>query len=323
MRTLSPPPTTSSGNCCPLVVPSQNSYRMVVLGASRVGKTALVSRFLKGHYEDQYTPTLEDFHRKVYNIRGDMYQLDILDTSGNQPFPAMRRLAILTGDIFLLVFSLDDRDSLEEALRLRQQILDVKSCLRDRTLSSTNGANRGIAEMVVPMALCGNKSDRGPDARVVPSAREVEKMLLSRSKEESGVIIGDMGDVEDCCLYFEVSARRDSNVDALFRSLFGIAGLPHEMSPSLHRKLSASPQDFQLQLVASQKQRRSQRRSFRRMRGRRLKEDPPPQQEHAFGMISPFARRPSVNSDLKYVRSKILGGHAAGQGRDRDRCSIQ
>lgn len=89
--------TMSTGNCT-LNVPAKNSYRMVVLGASRVGKSSIVSRFLNGRFEDQYTPTIEDFHRKVYNIRGDMYQLDILDTSGNHPFPAMRRLSILTGE---------------------------------------------------------------------------------------------------------------------------------------------------------------------------------------------------------------------------------
>lgn len=90
--------TLSSGNCT-LNVPAKNSYRMVVLGASRVGKSSIVSRFLNGRFEDQYTPTIEDFHRKVYNIHGDMYQLDILDTSGNHPFPAMRRLSILTGEV--------------------------------------------------------------------------------------------------------------------------------------------------------------------------------------------------------------------------------
>lgn len=90
--------TLSSGNCT-LSVPAKNSYRMVVLGASRVGKSSIVSRFLNGRFEDQYTPTIEDFHRKVYNIHGDMYQLDILDTSGNHPFPAMRRLSILTGEV--------------------------------------------------------------------------------------------------------------------------------------------------------------------------------------------------------------------------------
>lgn len=81
-----------------LNIPAKNCYRMVILGSSKVGKTAIVSRFLTGRFDDQYTPTIEDFHRKFYSIRGEVYQLDILDTSGNHPFPAMRRLSILTGE---------------------------------------------------------------------------------------------------------------------------------------------------------------------------------------------------------------------------------
>lgn len=84
-----------------LSIPAKNCYRMVILGSSKVGKTAIVSRFLTGRFEEQYTPTIEDFHRKFYSIRGEVYQLDILDTSGNHPFPAMRRLSILTGTWFL------------------------------------------------------------------------------------------------------------------------------------------------------------------------------------------------------------------------------
>lgn len=71
--------------------------------SARVGKTSLVTRFLGGQFEDCYTPTIEDFHRKLYRIRGEVYQLDILDTSGNHPFPAMRRLSFLTGELILFI----------------------------------------------------------------------------------------------------------------------------------------------------------------------------------------------------------------------------
>lgn len=81
-----------------LSIPAKNCYRMVILGSSKVGKSSIVSRFLTGRFDDAYTPTIEDFHRKFYSIRGEVYQLDILDTSGNHPFPAMRRLSILTGE---------------------------------------------------------------------------------------------------------------------------------------------------------------------------------------------------------------------------------
>ncbi|ELR54596.1 GTP-binding protein Rhes, partial [Bos mutus] len=263
--------TLSSGNCA-LSVPAKNSYRMVVLGASRVGKSSIVSRFLNGRFEDQYTPTIEDFHRKVYNIRGDMYQLDILDTSGNHPFPAMRRLSILTGDVFILVFSLDNRESFDEVKRLQKQILEVKSCLKNKT--------KEAAEL--PMVICGNKNDHGELCRQVPTT-------------EAELLVSGDGN----CAYFEVSAKKNTNVDEMFYVLFSMAKLPHEMSPALHRKISVQygdafhPRPFCM---------------------RRVKD------MDAYGMVSPFARRPSVNSDLKYIKAKVL---RESQARERDKCTIQ
>jgi len=81
-------------------IPASNCFRLVLLGSARVGKTALVARFLGNHFSDAYTPTIEDFHRKFYRIRGETYRLDILDTSGNDPFPAMRRLSLMTGALY-------------------------------------------------------------------------------------------------------------------------------------------------------------------------------------------------------------------------------
>ncbi|GAB0176852.1 GTP-binding protein Rhes [Grus japonensis] len=263
---------TMSGGNCTLNVPAKNSYRMVVLGASRVGKSSIVSRFLNGRFEDQYTPTIEDFHRKVYNIRGDMYQLDILDTSGNHPFPAMRRLSILTGDVFILVFSLDNRESFDEVKRLQKQILEVKSCLKNKTKESAD----------LPMVICGNKNDHSEIFRKV------------RSDEGENLVSSD-----ENCAYFEVSAKKNTNVDEMFYVLFSMAKLPHEMSPALHRKISIQYGDT------------FQQKSFRM---RRVKD------MDAYGMISPFARRPSVNSDLKYIKSKVL---REGQSREREKCTIQ
>ena len=70
--------------------PSKNCFRLVVLGSAKVGKTSIVNRFLNNKFEENYTPTIEDFHRKVYRIKGEAYRLDVLDTSGNDPFPAMQ-----------------------------------------------------------------------------------------------------------------------------------------------------------------------------------------------------------------------------------------
>lgn len=75
----------------------KKACRLVVLGSTQTGKTCIVNRFLNGTYDDSYLPTIENFHRKLYKIHSEFYQLDILDTSGNDPFPAARRLSLLTG----------------------------------------------------------------------------------------------------------------------------------------------------------------------------------------------------------------------------------
>ncbi|XP_070617513.1 dexamethasone-induced Ras-related protein 1 isoform X1 [Erythrolamprus reginae] len=261
-----------------LNIPAKNCYRMVVLGSSKVGKTAIVSRFLNGHFEDQYTPTIEDFHRKLYSIRGEVYQLDILDTSGNHPFPAMRRLSILTGDVFILVFSLDNRDSFEEVQRLKQQILETKSCLKNKTKEN----------MEVPLVICGNKGDRDFYREV--ESREIEQLLGQDSKK---------------CPYFEISAKKNSSLDEMFQALFTMAKLPNEMSPDLHRKVSVQYCDLLHK---------------KSLKGKKLLKDPTGEGTgEAYGIVAPFARRPSVHSDLMYIREKAIRG---GQTKDKERCVI-
>ncbi|CAL8306995.1 unnamed protein product [Boreogadus saida] len=253
-------------------IPAKNCYRMVILGSTKVGKTAIVSRFLNSRFEEQYTPTIEDFHRKLYSIKGDVYQLDILDTSGNHPFPAMRRLSILTGDVFILVFSLDNRDSFQEVQRLKRQIFETKSCLKNKTKEHVD----------VPLVICGNKSDRDMHREVQPE--DIEQLLAGDEK----------------CAYFEISAKRNENVDKMFQTLFTMAKLPHEMSPDLHRKVS-------VQYCADMLHRKS-------VKSKKLKDS-----GDAFGIVAPFARRPSVHSDLLYIKEKAVGG---GGGKEKERCSI-
>ena len=72
---------------------------LFLAGSAKVGKTSIVRRFLHNEFTEAYLPTIEDFHRKIYKIHNDVYQLDVLDTSGIHPFPAMRRLSFLTGEL--------------------------------------------------------------------------------------------------------------------------------------------------------------------------------------------------------------------------------
>ncbi|GAA6218202.1 dexamethasone-induced Ras-related protein 1-like [Lates japonicus] len=181
----------------------RNCHRIVVLGAPRVGKTNILQRFLGKEFDEHYEPTTEDFHRKLFHIGGEAYQVDLLDASSERDFPAKRRLSILTGDIFLLVFSLDDKDSLSEVSELLNEIKVAKA----KILKLKNPAR-------VPAVVCGNKSD-------LEGQRAV-------SRSEVVEIIGE--DVS----FFETSAKDGSGLDGLFRALATLGGLPDETGPSRH-----------------------------------------------------------------------------------------
>ncbi|KAH3863813.1 hypothetical protein DPMN_026813 [Dreissena polymorpha] len=190
--------------------PEENCRRLVVLGSSNVGKTSIIVRFLENTFVDTHTPTIEDFHRKVYKIRGEAYRLDILDTAGIHPFPAIRRLSYATGDIFIIVYDLTSRHSFNECQDILEQLY-----------ASKQGADDVLSP--VPVVLVGNKLDR-ENARTV-SFSEVKGLC-----EGSNPLI-------DC---FEVSAKFNSNLEKIFIRLFEMAKLPVEMSPSMHRKVTPS-----------------------------------------------------------------------------------
>lgn len=76
----------------------RNCHRIVVLGAPKVGKTNILQRFLGREFDETYEPTTEDFHRKLFHIGGEAYQIDLLDAASERNFPAKRRLSILTGE---------------------------------------------------------------------------------------------------------------------------------------------------------------------------------------------------------------------------------
>ncbi|KAF2355353.1 Small GTP-binding protein domain, partial [Trinorchestia longiramus] len=106
----------------------------------------------------------------------------VLDTAGQEEFSAMREQYMRSGEGFLLVFSLTDRNSFNELPRFHKQILRVKD--RD----------------VFPMLLVGNKADLELQRAV--STEEVQ--TLARQLKIP---------------YIECSAKIRMNVDQCFHEL--------------------------------------------------------------------------------------------------------
>ena len=69
----------------------------MVLGSTRVGKSAIVNRFLNNTFDPVHRPNVDSCYRKVYRIKGETYCLEILDTSSVTQNPALRRVPLVTG----------------------------------------------------------------------------------------------------------------------------------------------------------------------------------------------------------------------------------
>ncbi|PAV67538.1 hypothetical protein WR25_06697 [Diploscapter pachys] len=114
---------------------------IAILGGPQVGKSAIASQFLWEGFVSDYKPTVEEFNWVEFEMTlGGRLMLQIIDSSGSRDFIAMRDLYMRTADAFIIVFSVDDPLSFEEAKSIIQ---DIKSQRRSKT----------------PIILLANKKD--------------------------------------------------------------------------------------------------------------------------------------------------------------------
>jgi len=161
-------------------------YKLVVIGEGGVGKSSLTIQFFQRQFLDYYDPTIEDQYIQHCEIDGNWVIMDVLDTAGQEEYSAMREQYIRNGRGFLLVYSVTDEQSLQEATKLYKQVLRVK----DRT--------------EYPVLLVANKVDLVGQRKVT---------------EEEGRRVAE----ELKLPYIETSAKNPPlNVDAAFHELVRI-----------------------------------------------------------------------------------------------------
>lgn len=168
-----------------------NSTNIAVFGASGVGKTEIINSFATSIYGSTTTfrPTItECFERRIILRSPDgtvcKHDLSILDTSGELrcDFPSVHRQAIQNSEAFVLVFALDDEDSLTELEYILQDIDAIKKTRN------------------TPILIIANKSDTLPCHRrrlpqrhtgslpPVPAPRPVHASPTHETVSESSVM---------------------------------------------------------------------------------------------------------------------------------------
>jgi len=172
-----------------------NEYRIVVVGAGGVGKSALTVRFIQGNFVEKYDPTIEDSYRKQVDVDGVACMLDIMDTAGQEEYSALRDQYMKTGQGFILVYSITSSTSFEAAQKLRTQILRIKEENQD-----------------IPIMLVANKTDLEEERAV--------------SKEDGKNLASKFGTG-----FLEASAKTNTNVNEIFFELVRMINKWREKNP--------------------------------------------------------------------------------------------
>uniref|UniRef100_A0A8R1DSU3 GTP-binding protein Di-Ras2 n=1 Tax=Caenorhabditis japonica TaxID=281687 RepID=A0A8R1DSU3_CAEJA len=176
---------TTAGSGSRVAEASTSDYRVAVFGAGGVGKSSITQRFVKGTFNDNYVPTIEDTYRQVISCnQKNVCTLQITDTTGSHQFPAMQRLSVSKGNAFILIYSVTSKQSMAELAPIIEMLKEVK----------------GAAISEVPIMLVGNKKDE--DAKREVSTGAGEK------------VASQMG-----CGFIETSAKNNENIMELFQQL--------------------------------------------------------------------------------------------------------
>ena len=102
-----------------------NIIKIAVLGKALVGKTALIYRYLNDQIPTRET-TVEDQYKKKLKINDNEFELDILDTAGQDDYQTMLEDWIEFASYFLLVYSIEDKESFEQVQKNYEKIVNKK-----------------------------------------------------------------------------------------------------------------------------------------------------------------------------------------------------
>ena len=185
------------------------TVKIVVLGASGVGKTSIIQQFVTQTFTDQYEPTsTRQLHHPCLILNERLYEAQILDCPPLPYFPVntlyewseFRGYGLRNATAYILVYDITREDSFNYIRTLRDQIVESRD---------THD---------VPMYVVGNKHDLA-EGRGLPR-REVANMVKKQWK----------------CGYVECSAKYNWHIIMLFKELMrSVENIDHSHKPTSMR----------------------------------------------------------------------------------------
>eukprot|EP00050_Salpingoeca_kvevrii_P000778 m.155783 g.155783 ORF g.155783 m.155783 type:complete len:309 (+) comp10207_c0_seq3:382-1308(+) len=101
---------------------------VALCGQGAVGKTSLVVQWVNNRhvFETEYDPTVEDNYVIERSFRDRQLEVNVIDTSGQEEFHAMRDAYIKECDGLILVYAINERSSFKELSQIVAAIKRIK-----------------------------------------------------------------------------------------------------------------------------------------------------------------------------------------------------
>nr|CCC93373.1 putative small GTPase [Trypanosoma congolense IL3000] len=164
---------------------STPSYKVVLLGEGRVGKTSLVTRFVNDSFDPQQRSTTQASMYSSVNVpllnSDKTVNLNVWDTAGQERFHALGPIYYRSANGAILVYDVTDGDTLE---KVRLWIRELRAVVGDQ----------------IQLVVCANKSDLEQEREV--SEEKGRKFAKSHGAQ-----------------HFSTSARTGMNVAEAFQTL--------------------------------------------------------------------------------------------------------
>ena len=151
----------------------EKKFKIIVVGNTNVGKTNIMSKYLKNQFNPDLKNTLGvEFGSKTFNIEGYSIKAEIWDTAGQERYKAITRAYYKGANGAFIVYDITDKDSFDS---LDKWVIEVSSI-----------ANQKIIKIII-----GNKSDLENKRIVTKEEGKLKASSLQAAFLETSALSGD------------------------------------------------------------------------------------------------------------------------------------
>lgn len=166
---------------------TQKVIKCVLVGDGSVGKTCMLISYTQDKFPTEYVPTIFENYSANIQVDKQSITLSLWDTAGQEDYNELRQLSYPQADVFIIVFSIIEPASFENAIRKWYPELQEKN-------------------PKAPKIFVGNKIDLRDESLLIDGNLNAHIMKSTASK-----VISEMG-----CKYIECSALTQEGLKLAF-----------------------------------------------------------------------------------------------------------